>query len=470
MLSGLLQQHLLLVSSKSHMFSLPRSAIAFSNVISLTQLLEEPATKKRQLKIASAEDAIVSVDVDMGLGAADDEDTELLFFEVLDLPKKKTVQVPVAAGGHVSGKSLLLAPHDAFFIDGGNSTYGARAVDLLPSPTGATADPALVLSSLGDIGDFDTVADILLHWPKKAPTTYHIPGPGLGIRSQNVCTTLIQRHAFVGRDFGIPESTFAAGDLAIIELMIQRDYAVHTGSSRDVMLTKLGLVKAFENQTSIVDDPALVTLMQQDLPFMDCTSFELTRRLMADGWTWAEYLAPSKRPADLRGIVDRYELGLPKVMKTTLHQVSKSYLLALLKFDELNAAGLTCLPHGQAEKFYESILRGDLRPVQDLLALESIPTMPLCDVQLDTPWRSADSGTASRGPPPMLEDEENAINVGLEIGDEQVENAASLSDMYEMYSPESPMPESQEKSHAEAKVDDLKLPDEIHDVDEQAEI
>ena len=108
--------------------------------------------------------------------------------------------------------------------------------------------------------------------------------------------------------------------------------------------------------------------------------------------------------------------------------------------------------------------------MQGLLALESIPTMPLCDVQLDTPWRSADSGTAPQGPPPMLEDEENAINVGLEIGDEQVENAASLSDMYEMYSPESPMPESQEKSHAEAKVDDLKLPDEVHDVDEQAEI
>ena len=87
------------------------------------------------------------------------------------------------------------------------------------------------------------------------------------------------------------------------------------------------------------------------------------RRLYRDGWDWAEYLPPSKRPKKLRHVLDAHTPESARVIKTSVSTVSKLYLLCLLDSEQLFSEGLACIPHGQVDRVYADIQKRNFSTV-----------------------------------------------------------------------------------------------------------
>ena len=140
------------------------------------------------------------------------------------------------------------------------------------------------------------------------------------------------------------------------------------------------------------------------------------RRLFADGWEWQEYLPPSKRRKAERSLVDVYFPGAPQCMKTSLHQVSKPYLLSLLNAEEHFEHGLKCVPHGSTDVIYNGIRDRSYAAANAILdvqpALEDEQLGP--DIAVDAPpamskRKARSKQRARRSPMPAVVQEAETI-------------------------------------------------------------
>ena len=68
-------------------------------------------------------------------------------------------------------------------------------------------------------------------------------------------------------------------------------------------------------------------------PAFQITGYELMHCLEAEGWTWNEWIAESRRPKKMLPIADGYEDGAAKTFYTTLVQ-SIPYLRCIITAQE----------------------------------------------------------------------------------------------------------------------------------------
>lgn len=122
------------------------------------------------------------------------------------------------------------------------------------------------------------------------------------------------------------------------------------------------------------------------MPLADQTSYSLICALQVDGWTWQRL--PRKLAEPLF-----YEVGGPKVWRTSLPSVYRSYLLCLLDAERLQSEhGIQRIEHGRTLTFYNSLLKGKVPSAAPLhLAIES-------DVAIDVaPIAPASRASARQG-------------------------------------------------------------------------
>lgn len=155
--------------------------------------------------------------------------------------------------------------------------------------------------------------------------------------------------------------------------------------------------------------PELVFAVRDNIPLADRTTYELMQALSVQGWEWEPWVPQSQRKARGDSKCEPYVRGGRKIWHSTATLPSHSYLIALLRSEELFDAGLSSLPHHCTEAQYRRLANGEVREFMQVLDdlppdLEEDPTPPKKIA------RAAGGGRST--PMPRIEDPEVPLNMG----------------------------------------------------------
>ena len=350
----LMQQHMAKVMRTGVVYSCPKSVVRLD---SLSDVLDEPATKRARTEVGSAPWLQSSVDAAGEEQAATGLGT-LLFFRLAfaNAGKKKQMRIPVGVGGRVKQGDVMVTVHDAI--------AGASESPIVSSRlAGAISGPTFVLQdwSLGALPEIKTLlveyASSETRWCFRDRVSKRV-SPAT---TRDILTCMVTVGPVVEC---LPSEGLAidASDIVVrraVQELIDENIVEEMQQGR-LRFTRHG--QAQVSTCNALAGPSCVFAPPSHA--MDLTklaSYQLVQKLLEDGWEWRLWVAPGRRPKSMR-IPPGYKIGEPKLWFST-RDVPRHYLLALLQASSLADRGLTCIPHGQDESYYKDLLDAD-RPFQ----------------------------------------------------------------------------------------------------------
>ena len=407
----LMQQHMAKVMRTGVVYSCPKSVVRLDY---LSDVLDEPATKRARTEVGSAPWLQSSVDAAGEEQAATGLDT-LLFFRLAfaNAGKKKQMRIPVGVGGRVKQGDVMVTVHDAI--------AGASDSPIVSSrPAGTISGPTCLLQdwSLGALPEIKTqlveYASSETHWCIRDRVSKRA--------SPATTCDILTRMVTVGAVAECLPSEGLAIDASdsVVRRAVQElidEHIVEEMQQGRLRFTRHG--QAQVSTCNALAGPSCVFAPPSHA--MDLTklvSYQLVRELLEDGWEWRLWVAPGRRPKSMR-IPPGYKIGEPKLWFST-RDVPRHYLLALLQASSLADRGLTCIPHGQDESYYKDLLDAD-RPFK---GASPHPPLEVPAALLDMDMAgSEDEGVADAdgahagaapGDEPMQESDAESVTLALE--------------------------------------------------------
>ena len=365
-LRGAMQQHMLHLhdgQDTTCFCTAPASCLMLQGVESA---LNEPGTKRQRVGV-DADHAAAIPDIDAMVPRA-----ETVTFQVLlkNPQDKKVIRPAVGAGGRLSKGAVVIAHKQL------SAENALVAPTVLISGTSATADSFsdqfLLSGFAGEIEELQTTmrrwSDVQLAWTCRSTDV-------LGVQHGEM-HSLLQGIVAAGAFASNSESlgyTAMPHEAASLQLLQEHGLACSQGN-QDVrwFLTDAGT----KDLTSCarVANPVRVLQVRNQLRLQDRTSYELILALQEAGWQWQAWVPASKRTRRMAvagRTFDAYVRGGQKVWYSTSEPPLLSYILVLLRAEEIFDLGLPAIEHGRDDASYKALLRGDIQG--ELARLEDAP-------------------------------------------------------------------------------------------------
>lgn len=324
-----MRDHLFQLCEPAATYSMPRSAFVTQ---SMSQVLREPATKRaRRERGSQAEDDDVRLDIDDA--GAPLLDPHCFFKVVIANPsRKKMLSIPVGSGGKIPASAVAVTFHQ--LLDG-SSTADSAVVGGKPCTSDADPDPTFLLQDLScDVSALEQGARVL----QRSSVAWGMPSLALqGFDfgpTSHLLSLFMDKAAYPGDHdtTGLPRNTVPAASQPALQAMLEAGYAQEMGAGRQLALTPAG-VRNIAGQKRLTK-PTKFFAVRADVALHERTQYELVILLERGGWSWKEWAPPSRRRAAAAQPVE-YRIGEPKVWYTTVGSVPHSYMVALLKFEDV---------------------------------------------------------------------------------------------------------------------------------------
>ena len=365
-LRGAMQQHMLCLhdgEDTTCFYTAPASCLMLQGVESA---LSEPGTKRQRIGV-DADHAAPLPDIEAMIPRAETVTFQILLKNPQD---KKVIRPAVGAGGRLSKGAVVLA-HKHLSVE--NALVAPTA---LISGTSATADSFseqfLLSGFAGEIEELQTTmrrwSDVQLAWTFRSTDV-------LGVQHGEM-HSLLQGIVAAGAFASNTESLgYTAMPHEAPSLQLLQDHGLAcTKGNQDVrwFLTDAGT----KDLTSCarVANPVRVFQVRNQLRLQDRTSYELILALQEAGWQWQAWVPASKRTRRMAlagRTFDAYVRDGQKVWYSTSEPPVLSYMLVLLRAEEIFALGLPAIEHGRDDASYKALLRGDIQA--ELARLEDAP-------------------------------------------------------------------------------------------------
>jgi hypothetical protein len=316
-----MREHLTKVMHADSIYSCSRSCLSLE---SLSHTLEQPSTKRRRTEQDSNGSA-AGIEAER-LGSNDVVEDEPVYFKLIlaNLGRKKTVKVPVGAGGRVAQDRVLVSLHQPL------SGFDKVVINARPCTTERSPDPAFLINGWAEDAE---VKQHFLSYPSEGLrwtlADFVLPD---GISDADV-TTVVEKlmvsgaHATGRLAMGI---ALPASEVPCARALEAAGTVLHTDTDR-WFLTHAG-VHGLASCISLGPSRPIFDV-RPDLAIEDMTSFELISTLGSQGWAWRQWYTPNTKPKRVDPIPLGYTAGAPKVWFTS-RTVCRGYLQALLKSED----------------------------------------------------------------------------------------------------------------------------------------
>jgi hypothetical protein len=314
-------------SGSDLVFVVPQSSVRTETT---TTLLTTPAAQRISDADEDANHAI-------GLDIEADSDAEniavegLLYFKVaLHSPGQRSmIPVSVGAGGNVPRGIFAVTLHQAH-----RTGTGDIVIDGLPMSIGKKKRESVMFLDLFSKDGFAVKEHCVSH--NTVSSLWHIASTNFAtiddeIRSRAI-TSMMNSGAYPGphvQRIYRPNNE----EMRALQCLVEDGLVCRAGGMKG---DTYGVSLTMDGISALVACPVLspesqrVFAVRPNLALGDRTSFELVEILRADGWTWREWIPPSRRTRKMEAIPDGFSAGESMIWFSTAAVVKRNYLLILL--------------------------------------------------------------------------------------------------------------------------------------------
>ena len=331
---GLIIEHIRATFDPGLFYSIPEGCL---HVERLSDYLDDAETLAARRKRLAAHCDDLQPDMEpTGSEQPAEPNNTLLWFRVRqgNPSDKKLLRPAVGAGRSFRESHIAVTLHRPLL---GLADVPVIAIEAVKWSLGAPADAMALISEISDVDLLQAELHVWMVAPGLIYTVRDMLPDGLPsarlAAASYVITSLLEAGAFPGSSRSIN-----ADDL------VQRDLGFDFGENDELFLDSLrqcGIVqKVAEGGWQMLQsglrrlqygralfEPSPVCQVRAGVPLSQQTSLELFLGLKNAGWTWREWLAPSRRPQSYVA-VDEYRPGDRRVFFST-GTISSAYLLVL---------------------------------------------------------------------------------------------------------------------------------------------